>query len=224
MYQPSFASEFPHDNPALSAGATWFCDTPCAPPSAHTQGQLFRPAKEPATPSAVGGQPSAVRLVEAPTLRESAPNQPAKARAAAPAAVSAPVLPETAFERFVNAMVRAALEAGATRVAAELPTLLGEARLCAAHFDADAQRALRKAGYLNADGSASPRFVNTARAWQSVLCESSPDFGACGEKTLDEWAAALLAALLGAAPTAADTLRKRLRADGVAAFGMRDAA
>jgi hypothetical protein len=135
-----------------------------------------------------------------------------------------PQLPRTAFDRFVSAMTRAALDAGATKLAAELPMILGEGRICAAHFDAETQRALRKAGYLSADGCATESFVATSRAWRDVLTESGADFAACGEKTLDEWSAALLAALLGSAPTSADTLRKRLRTEGVAAFGMRDAA
>jgi hypothetical protein len=121
-------------------------------------------------------------------------------------------------------MTRTALDAGATRVAAELPNVLADGRLRASMFDADVTRSLVKAGYLAADGGASVAFVAAATAWRSVLEGSSSDLKDCGDKTLDEWGAALLAALLGRPPSGAEPLRKRLRQDGVAAFGMRDAA
>ena len=61
-----------------------------------------------------------------------------------------------------------------------------------------------------------------ARAWRAILRGESEDFGAC-PTTLDEWAGATLAALLGA-PQKSAQLRRELRARGVAAFGLIEAA
>jgi hypothetical protein len=112
--------------------------------------------------------------------------------------------PENAFQRFLQAMVQAALAEGATLVAAELPRILGESRLRAFVLDESAQRALRARGYLAADGDvASDAFRAVADAWRSVLDGSSQDLSACGDKTLDEWGSSLLASLLGRAPRSA---------------------
>lgn len=135
-----------------------------------------------------------------------------------------PAEPENAFQRFLQAMVRVALDAGATQVAAELPRILSEGRLRSFVLDDSAERALRARGYLTSDGTASPAFSNVADAWRRVLDGTSTELAACGEKTLDEWGSGLLASLLGRAPQAAEELRRALRRAGVAAFGMRDAA
>jgi len=138
---------------------------------------------------------------------------------------AAPPEPENAFQRFLQAMVRAALAEGATQVAAELPLILGQGRLRPWIFDESAQRALRSRGFLAADGeAASVAFRTVADAWRSVLDGSSQDLSACGDKTLDEWGSSLLASLLGRAPQGAEELRRALRRAGVAAFGMREAA
>jgi hypothetical protein len=143
----------------------------------------------------------------------------------APKTVPALKEPETAFSRFVAAMVRVALEQGATHVAAELPGILGEGRLRPWLFEQSVQRALQARGYLAAEGgSASAAFSSAAEAWRLVLEGGSGNLAACGDKTLDEWGSALLASLLGRAPQGAEELRRALRGSGVAAFGMRDAA
>lgn len=55
--------------------------------------------------------------------------------------------------------------------------------------------------------------------WRALL--SGEDSSSLPELTLDEWAAGFLAALFGAEPRA---LRTRIRAEGIAAFGVLDAA
>lgn len=253
MFPRTFASEFPHDNPALSDGVTWLCPSVCAAPLPCAVGVLVRAERRPAEwrpteqletlpPVSVAEERvESVRGGAAKQAVEAAPRGPGVRRARrAVAAVPTPVAdspdsavvvapvarqPETAFQRFLSAMVRAALEQGATHVAAELPILLGESRLRPWLFDESAQRALRTRGYLAADGgAASPAFARAADGWRRVLEGTSDDLSACGEKTLDEWGSALLACLLGRAPQAADELRRALRGAGVAAFGMRDAA
>jgi hypothetical protein len=61
-----------------------------------------------------------------------------------------------------------------------------------------------------------------ATAWRAILRGESEDFSKCAA-TLDEWAAKALASILSA-PQEADQLRRELRARGVAAFGLVDAA
>jgi hypothetical protein len=60
-----------------------------------------------------------------------------------------------------------------------------------------------------------------ARAWRAMLRGESDDFP--GTAPLDEWAADTLARLMGA-PSRAAQLRRELRARGVAAFGIVEAA
>jgi hypothetical protein len=75
------------------------------------------------------------------------------------------------------------------------------------------------------DGAASARLTAaladdvTAKAWRAILLGESDDFAACGSKTLDEWAADLIAQAL-AAPAKTDLVRRELRSRGVAAFGL----
>ena len=58
-----------------------------------------------------------------------------------------------------------------------------------------------------------------ALAWQGILRGESEDFTACGSGMLDEWCAALVAAVLGQ-NMRADGLKRELRRRGVAAFGL----
>jgi len=66
---------------------------------------------------------------------------------------------------------------------------------------------------------ATPWFASTSTAWQSVLRGESGDLSACGESTLDNWTADLIARLV-ANPDQAPTIRRDLRRRGIAAFGM----
>ena len=58
-----------------------------------------------------------------------------------------------------------------------------------------------------------------AAAWRGILRGESEDYEACGSTTLDEWAASLVARVVGGAPRA-DGIRRELRRRGVAAFGL----
>lgn len=142
-----------------------------------------------------------------------------------PLKAPAPPRPETAFERFVAAMVRVALAESATHVAAELPLILREGRLRPSALGDEVSSTLKSRGYLGAEGSAaSEAFVATQSAWRDVLAGTSSNLAACGANTLDEWAAALLSALLTRPAARSDELKRALRREGIAAFGMREAA
>jgi hypothetical protein len=201
VFEKSFASEFPHDNPELSDGVAWVCTSVCGVPQPQHTGQTLRPERaEPAL--------KARPLARITPLRAPAPPEP-----------------ETAFDRFVLAMVRVALSTSATLVAAELPLILREGRLRVSTLGAEATRALQARGYLLPEASAaSEAFVTAQSAWRDVLTGASSDFGSCGSSTLDEWGAALLSALLARPAGRTEELKRALRAEGVAAFGMREAA
>jgi hypothetical protein len=109
---------------------------------------------------------------------------------------------------------------GAPAVADALPAILVDRRIDGLADDAVA--ALTEGG-LVADGALTAAFTTTADAWSAVLRGTSDDLDACGGATLDEWAADLLARLLGSAARA-PAVRRELRSRGVAAFGLLEAA
>jgi hypothetical protein len=100
--------------------------------------------------------------------------------------------------------------------------LLGVTRLEGAGASERAVEALI-AGGLVTQGSRgigrSTAFAGQVVAWQGILRGESEDFGPCGHATLDEWAADMVARVLGS-PTRADGIRRELRRRGVAAFGL----
>ncbi len=131
------------------------------------------------------------------------------------------------FERYVQALVEVGLAAGApARVMEVLPGMLGAARLNTQGLDGVAIDALVAAGMLvRAESGAVTRadgFVAVAQAWRATMIGEDADFAVC-TTTLDEWSAWIIATLAGM-PQRQDGLRRELRARGVAAFGMLDAA
>jgi hypothetical protein len=107
----------------------------------------------------------------------------------------------SAFDALTAALVRVALDRGATRVAAELPALLS--------------------GAARADSPREKALVALGPAWRAAL--EGGDLAGCGDQPLDVWASELLAVLLSA-PSEREALRRALRRHGVAAFGMLAAA
>lgn len=207
----SGCSEFPNDNPALHDGAVWICRAPCGPARAVVR--AARPAPEALWESepASGETPP-----EAP--REAVATQRAPATNETPEAA-----PADAFAELVQAISRAALGRGATRAAAAAAILFFDARLDDAALDAAARAALVTRGVAALQGerlSAAPAFVATLQAWRRVLSGASDDLSECGARTLDEWAARVLGALIGAPESQERELRRELRRQGVAAFGM----
>lgn len=102
-----------------------------------------------------------------------------------------------------------------------LPAFLLEDRLSLPISD-EADGALR-AGAITDGAAVTQAFAQTTRAWRAILRGVSDNLSACGGASLDEWASDLLARLLGS-PGQAATLRRELRARGVAAFGLIEAA
>jgi hypothetical protein len=99
-----------------------------------------------------------------------------------------------AYSIFVAALTDVALGFGADPVGVDrLRGMLGETRVDG----------------LSADAG--------TRAWRNIIRGQAEDFSECGARTLDEWAADVVAHVVGGART--DAIRRELRKRGVAAFG-----
>jgi hypothetical protein len=108
------------------------------------------------------------------------------------------------------------------QIAGGLRGLLGETRLDAALLPGAAVEALIAGRYVEETSHGIVRtevLARTVLAWQGILRGQGEDFAACGRATLDEWAADIVACLLGS-PMHATALRRELRQRGVAAFGL----
>ena len=116
-------------------------------------------------------------------------------------------LEPTAPEIEAPASVEADAYTGFLRTLAEAAEACGEA-------DGDDVLIARFESALRSDG--------VATAWAAIVRGESEDFSACSTP-LDEWAAGTVAGILGA-PHKAAQLRRELRARGVAAFGLIQAA
>ncbi len=223
------SAEFPNDNPELHDGALWICPEVCSAarplrvprPTAH--GALIAP------PSAELGVVAPPKAVASVTLDALVPRlalpvelaplaQPSSEPATRPSLARA--LPQgDPFTCFVQAMVDAAQAAGGSRAAAVLPQLLEQGTVRVDALDSSALDALARRGFW-VGRQPSVRFTDTLAAFRGTLRGEATDLAVCGEYTLDRWAAALLAALLGWSTGRAEELRRTLRRSGVAAFGM----
>jgi hypothetical protein len=145
---------------------------------------------------------------------------PPPSDATEPATVLPPP-PEDPFTVLVCRLADIAIGVGSQDVAGMLPALLMDGRL-SAEVTGETAEALKDAGIV-VDGAVTATFAAQTAAWRAILRGTSDDFDATGGAMLDEWAADLLACLLGARSRGA-SLRKDLRARGVAAFGLLEAA
>ncbi len=130
---------------------------------------------------------------------------------------------EDQFAVFLSALVRVAMDAGATRIAAALPAFIEQGLMPSDGLAPGVVQALTARGFaeVRTGGLAiSAACAETAQAWRRVLSGESDDLSACGTSTLDAWAAELLAAALDASPDSVKKLRRELRRQGVAAFGI----
>lgn len=232
------AAEFPNDNPELHDGLVWVCSDPCAKalptlrlrPSERARARLLQPSwVAPLEPSPESGvvlrEPADVLREPADVLGELAGvfgEEPAEHVSEAEP-VSEEVLepPPTAFEAFVIAMVRVAMDEGASRAASLLPGMLGLAPFEALPLGHPSREPLEKQGILSpGSGRLSPAFSRLAAGFWGLLEGGSSDLSALGNSTLDGFGAELLTALVPGATGGRERLRRALRKHGVAAFGM----
>jgi hypothetical protein len=143
---------------------------------------------------------------------------------AAPGAFSEPAA-EDAFLTLVSALEETALSLGASpEQGACIRALFGVTRWDAVELGAPALDALVAAqilvegGSRRANGLSRTReFTEQVLAWQGILRGESEDFALC--TALDEWAADVVARVLGS-PARAEGIRRELRRRGVAAYGL----
>lgn len=127
---------------------------------------------------------------------------------------------------FVRAVARVAMERGATRAAAGLTQLLTGDTLDESTLSEHARAALVACGVAIVTSTGlemASSFAATLVAWRGVLRGEPVSLSECGDRTLDEWVAELVAAWLAPGFSVADA-RRHLRGAGVAAFGMLEAA
>ena len=158
-------------------------------------------------------------LDETATLEGMEPSmEPAAELAATATLVPAPS--DDPWMILLSTLADVAIGAGSPHVASVLPALLLEGILDG--MPEEATQALAEANVFRSN-EVTPAFVAQTRAWRGILLGTSDDFAACGNAMLDEWAADLLARLLGA-PSRATALKRDLRSRGVAGFGLVEAA
>ena len=231
----SRASEFPHDNAAISGGAIWVCDdvtgplTPeLAPEPVRTEAApAFKPVESESfvlyfddDDACVDGPIEIeIRDTSIDVAVFSPEPEPDAVETAAAAPPSSP-----AFRHFESALSAALLAQGATRAAALVPQLLRLEAIPADALTKEALLTLQSRGYLDGNARYSSKYRELCSAWCAVLQGSSQDFAACGTTTLDRFGADLLAALLAVPATRSDELRRSLRKAGIAAFGVLEAA
>jgi hypothetical protein len=127
------------------------------------------------------------------------------------------------FTTFVRLLEAVAYASGARpEVGAAIAGLFGQVRLDAGGLPQATIDALAEGGHIEPSARGAIRSAvlsATVGAWQDVLRGESGDLAACGVAMLDEWAADVLARLLGE-PCRAESIRRELRRRGVAAFGL----
>ncbi len=237
----TLAAEFPNDNPDLHRGVIWMNlevvgEASPIPPLPRESTGVAAKAAEATDAVEVSGAGEASGAVE---VTQPAPASPREsgirlledAKAAGPDDdVSTIVVEElepvgdiavegedSGFDRLVAVLSEIAAAEGAPDAAVLARALLLEQR-APPGVPAEVAAALEE-GRVLAGAALTTEFVNAARAWRAILCGAEGDFSACAGAMLDEWAADLLARLLGT-PARAPVLRRELRARGVAAFGL----
>lgn len=233
----SLAAEFPNDNPDLHEGVIWVCLDVTGGPSAERRA----PETAPVVPIEAVEQAAAIEEVE--EVEEEAPPTARPSGIFAIAQVDAPFEVEldaidepedaivveemTPFEDAAMEIVVAEAPAGADAETepADDPFLVFVGAVAAvAEAEGSAElaarvRALLVDGRIDEDAPVEPSSVTIARAWQGILRNTSEDWDAIGGAMLDEWAADLLARMLGVAERA-PMLKRELRARGIAGFGL----
>jgi hypothetical protein len=246
-YSRAACTEFPNDNPALHRGVIWYCATVGAPascdlpvtaassavlaiervhpmdddaldelspeaaePDASDSDAYRETATDGETESATDRETETIEIVDELIFEDDADETPASAANADP------------FLALADTMESAAHAAGASDDdRALLRALLGLTRTASVALDPDAQDRLDPQlavqgpnGVIRAE-----TLTRQVLAWQGILRGESEDYAACGSATLDEWAADLVARVLGSAARAG-SIRRDLRSRGVAAFGL----
>lgn len=208
MFPVSLAAEFPNDNALLHLGAVWICRSPCAEARAVRRLSI---AELSTAETATTETPTA----ETPTTETS------KLPKLEPSRAGGGV---RGYSRLVSAMQHVAADRGADDVVVAIGNVLVATRLDQKHVPPRLGAQLLGAGWFQAVASGfrvTPDFAGERAAWQALLDGSTERFDSSTE-LLDAWAARVLSTLLGLGEI--EAIRRELRAQGVAAFGLIEAA
>jgi hypothetical protein len=205
-------SEFPNDNPALHRGAIWRClDTSgaatCELPA--LAGGLDAKARRAVETTEQAGDLTVAEMTVC------AGDRGPEADVGEPASD-----PFVALKRLLGEVASA--WGASEEISTGLQGLLGETRLDATRLPVATVEALIAGKHVEQTTDGITRtevLARTVLAWQGILRGDGDDLAACGRATLDEWAADIVARLLGN-PVHAAALRRELRQRGVAAFGL----
>jgi hypothetical protein len=201
----ALAAEFPNDNSELHEGTIWMCVDLCGPAEAHLPAPEVLPAEVEAEDAF-----EPIEIVESIDFDGPIELVPAPLESGEILATHAAELDEPAEE-----------EQGPAPLISTTPPPIDDP------YDAFLQTLSDVAcdsGRLFAASEIGAAFAGdaVALAWRAILRGESEDFSLCSTP-LDEWASLALAQFLSAPHTAAQ-LRRELRARGVAAFGLVEAA
>ncbi len=207
---PRGAAEFPNDNPLLHAGSRWLTTRFDRP---------WRALRRSSDLVAVGQpEPPPLRPVQVPDWLGAKPPA-ARGRAAERAAAPEP---SAAFQAYLSAVERVARGAGGEVIAERFRALLTRDALGPRALEPSQYQALVAEGIVAAERTPlalTEDFRAQLAAWRAALGAEPGSLQTCAE-TLDTWTGRVLAALLGYAADRQGKLRRELRKQGVAAFGM----
>lgn len=197
------AAEFPHENTLIDRGVLWIGTALCGAESVATGAERIEPRDE--------GEEREERVAPREERVDPRPERAATR--------------DERVETFVRAIADVARAHGPVETAAHVESLFMFGTPAPLDLSPSARAALLDGNILEAtDGGvhATAWFVRTSSAWQSMLRGEGGNLAECGESTLDDWTADLIARLV-AKPGMASTIRRDLRRRGIAAFGMLDA-
>jgi hypothetical protein len=222
----AFSAEFPNDNSALHFGTIWMCVDVCGRAEAHLH-EAALPAEMEALPPEVedeGAEEAAepIEIVESIELEGPIEIVPAPLESSVVAS-----LPDREDDLSVETTqcateLETKIEAeNVTRLVSTPPPPIKDP------FEAFLQTLSDVAcdsgqTFAASEIAAALAGDAVALAWRAILNGEGEDFSLCGTP-LDEWASGVLAKILSA-PHKAAQLRRELRARGVAAFGLVEAA
>jgi hypothetical protein len=215
---PNLGEDVATEAPVPAASADLLGDQACSGPVEGSPGEEF---------AADGGESvendEPIEIVDELSFDDAVDGAPPQTERIEP--VSEPP-PADSFAQLVSALESVARALGASDTAiATLDALLGQTRLDGSMLDDRTIEALI-AGDIVARGARgvarSQAFTGKVVAWQGILRGESEDFalpdgGAL--EPLDEWAADILARIVGP-PARAEGVRRDLRKRGIAAFGL----
>jgi hypothetical protein len=222
---PAFSAEFPNDNSALHLGTIWMCESVCGPPEAHFPEPPTHHGEDVSeiAETVEIEETESIEIVDSIVLEgpiEIVPPPPLESSEVLVTPRADLNDPEIEDAREAEP-IEAVVNENVARLVSTPPPPIRDP------FEAFLQTLSDVAcdsgqTYAASEIAAALSGDAVAAAWQAILNGESEDFSLCATP-LDEWASLALARVLSA-PHKAAQFRRELRARGVAAFGLIEAA